>query len=323
MLPVAMDQVLDLSADLVPSFGESTINMVLVKVEDVHLENQMKDGLEIEFGSAIFQIIEVLHSSTLLKGDNIEVPVKRFSDIAIRDRNNYNQWNNLELMKGELLILAGRIITPPNILMGQAAVHVESPDRGDVIAARQCYVIEHITDTPEKKSILLAHALTQREDLLRFYALDVIGRRSQLGRADGATMISKAIDSDALSSETKVELGYYLTRNYFFDSSVKDDAANEIVVASLAKGMVNETNNERSMEWMNFLGSCVLGEFSANKATDEAMRYALIRSIVTPSPAQVRDVLSKLARLADTFERERIMELLKAWQASSRDEVTR
>ena len=144
-----------------------------------------------------------------------------------------------------------------------------------------------------------------------------------MGRADGSTMISKAIDSDALSSETKVELGYYLTRNYFFDSSVKDDAANEIVVASLAKGMVNETNNERSMEWMNFLGSCVLGEFSANKATDEAMRYALIRSIETPSPAQVRDVLSKLARLADTFERERIMELLKAWQTSSRDEVTR
>lgn len=163
---------------------------------------------------------------------------------------------------------------------------------------------------------MLGDALTQSIDLLRFYALDVLGRRSLLGRADGAILISKAIDSNTLSAENKTELGYFLTRGYFFDSTLKDDTANVIAVAAIAKGMVNETNDERRMEWMNYLASCVLGEFSAKKATDNALRHALIKAIKTPAGAQITHTLSKMATLTHAEDRERIMELLQAWQAS-------
>ena len=311
------EQVVALSADLVPFFGEPTTNMLLVKVVDVKLGSQMEDGLEVEIGPATLEVMEVLHSNTLIKGSHIEVLVKRFTDTAIRDRNSFNHWNNLDLAKGELLLLSGRIITKPNVLMGQAAMHVESANSQEVIAARQCYVIENLKDEVDKKRTLLGDALTGHQDLLRFYALDVLGRRSLLGRAEGATLISKAIDSENLAPENKIELGYFLTRKYFFDSTLKDDTANVNVAATLAKGMVNETNNERRMEWMNYLSSCVLGEFSARKATDNAMRYGLIRAISTPTSAQVTNTLSKLATLAHADDRERIMGLLQAWQASS------
>jgi hypothetical protein len=310
----ALDHADPLSADLVPFFGEPEVSMLLGRIAAVTCEKQIEDGLLMEHGLAKLDILEILYSSTLVKGIAIEVPFKRIADPAIRVRNRFNQWNNLDLTTGELLILAGCETAIPHVVMGQAAIRVDSSNSGQVKAARQCYVIEKFNDSPAKKSALLSDALMQRDDLLRFYALDLLGRRSLLGRAEGAALIAKAIMSGVTQPDNKIDLGYYLTRQYFFDSTLRNDAANLTVVEALAGGMVSETEIERCTKWMNYLGSCVLGEFSANMETDKALRVALIRAIKTPAAGQVTDTLSKLSTLNQRDERERRAGLLEAWR---------
>lgn len=312
----AVDQVDILSADLVPFFGEPNANMLLAKIIGLKLGKQVENGLEVEIGPARLDVIDVLNSPTLKKGDTIAVPVKRIADPEIRDRNGINQWNNLDLTTGEMLLLSGRVLSAPDILMGQAAIHVDSAGDSKVDAARQCYAIERLKDDPDKKRSLLLEALIQPEDLLRYYALDVLGRRSVLGRAEGAELISEAIASVNIEPQNRVELGYYLTRQYFFDNELKADPANVTVVEALAWGLVSEKDADLRMEWLNYLGSCVLGEFSARKETDQSLRYALIRAMKTPPADQVTDTLAKMERSTQAEEHERVKELMQVWHSS-------
>lgn len=309
------DQIQILGADLVPFISEPNTSMLLVRVVGVKLAKQMEGDVEMEVGMATMEVLEVLHSKTLVKGTTIEVPVKRVAAREVRVKNPINQWNNLTLMPGELLLLAGRIISVPNVLMGQAAIRVKGPEDPAVNAARQCYVIEESKD-PEKKRTLLEDALTSPQDILRFYALDALGRRAILPREVGVEMIAKALASDKTAPDDKMDLGMYLTRNFFFNNDLGADRANQRIVAALAAQLVKETDAEKRSDWVNLLSSCVLSEFSPKKEVDRSIRSALIAPIKTPTNAEVTSTLTKLLHQGDEEERERVRELLAAWRAA-------
>jgi len=312
------DQIETLSADLVPFFGDPNTSMMVVKVIDVIRETQpTTDGMQIEVGTVKLDVLEVLHSNVLNRGGSIEVPFKRFADPAIRVRNHFDMWNVIDLTPGAAWLMAGRLISAPNSVMGSAAIKIETFNGVEVNAARQCYVIENIKGQPEKIFALLENALTSKTNLLRFYALDLLGRRALYGRAQGAEMIAKAIIGSGNSdADDKLDLGSYLTRQYFFAGDLKGDEANPKIIGALAYGLVSEVDPERRSEWMNYLASCVLSELSPKQDEDRALRSVLIRKVQSPLPTQVIDALNALARQADVTEQERIMELQSVWRDS-------
>jgi len=307
-------QVEILSADLIPFFSEAKISMLLVKIIDIKLVQDMDVDIEMEVGILTTEVLQVFHSKDFEKGAIIGIPFKRVFDPSIRARNNINQWNNLPLVKGRLLLVGG-VTDIPNVLKAQAAINIDTLDAPVISAVRQCYIIEKDNDIMEKH-LLLQGALTGRENILRYYTLDFLGRRSMLGRKVGAEIISKVIISEKTAYDDKLDLSFYLTRNYFFDSELGNDSTNQIVVASLAMILIQETEVERLSDAAQLLASCVLDEFSPKMDTDRLIRSSLISAIQNPTPRQVRKILQDLLYKVDEMERERIKKLLDVWQIS-------
>ena len=303
-----------LSADLIPFISEPQTSMLLVRVNDIKSVQEENADFEMEVGILTAEVQQVLFSKDFENGATISIPFKRIVDPLIRARNGINQWNNLPLTKGSLLMVA--VVTDnPNMMKAQAGINVESTDDPEIAAVRECYKIEQDKDIIEKP-LLLQKALTGREDILRYYTLDYLGRRNMLGRKTGAEIISNAIVAENTAPNQKIDIGFYLTESYFFDSDLGADSTNQIVVTTLAMILVQETDVEILSNAAQLLASCVLGEFSPKKDTNLLIMSSLISAIHNPTPKQVTNVLYKLLPKVDEMEKERIRELLEAWQIS-------
>jgi hypothetical protein len=313
----APDQVEILSPDLVPFISEANTSMVLAAIMATRLATRLDVDLEVEIGRITFQVVEVFHSDTLANGNIIDVPARQVVDRAARARNNFDQWNNLSLATGELLILACQPADASQIWRGLAAKAVESPSSPVVAALRQCYVIEKFRGAPEAKRTLLEDALTSSQDLLRYYALDSIGRGTTVERAQAVQMIYNAVASNKTAPANKVELGSYLTRQFFFDKDRRADQANQRVITSLTAGLVADRDAQRRLSWARYLASCVLIEFAPDPELDRTIRLSLIKASRTPAATLVIGALSDLTRYGAEDEREIITRLLAAWREAA------
>ena len=285
----------ELSGDLVPFISEADTSLVLVKIENVQLEPRREMDMDLEVGSIRCQVVEVFRGPALNKGDIINLPARRIADPLIRARNNFDQWNNLPLEQGRYLLLACRPLRAPSDWRALAARAVESPRSPAVAALRQCVVIEQFRGADERKREMIEEALQSPEDLERYYALDALGRRALASREMAVEMIRRAIVSTATTPESKLELGASLTGNMFFNKGEKAEGSNPAVVASLARGLVNEPDLKRRLNWARYLASCILVEFSPRTEADKEIRLSLIKSVQDPSAAKVLTALTELS----------------------------
>jgi hypothetical protein len=311
-----MQQSETLSADLVRYIPQPGASTAVLKVAGTQLTKQSEAGSDVEVGTVKFEVVEVVNSTVLRSGGKLEVPLKRFADPLIRARDPANQWNNLALRSDDLLLAICAVGEPLQRGSALAAVGVASATSPEVGAMRQCFTIEKFAGAPEQKQELIKQALGQKQDLLRYYALDYIGKRHGVPRPVAAHLIQQTISSTQVQPEIKPDLGAYLTRLEIFDSSKKADAANQAVVSALAQGLVLDNSPERRLDWIQYLGSCVLGEFSENSSKDQEIRLQLVRSVHQPSAAQVITALTDASTLGTKQEKEATKELLECWRES-------
>jgi len=83
--------------------------------------------------------------------------------------------------------------------------------------------------------------------------------------------------------------------------------------------LVQEADVERLLDAVQLLASCVLDEFSPKMDIDRFIRSSLIAAVHNPTPKQVINILSDLLLKVGEMERERIRELLDAWQIAERN----
>ena len=164
-----------LSADLVPQILADSPSILLVRVQTAHLTDHGGETPAMDTGIVTFQIVEVFRSSTLAPNGVIEVPAHRISDPIKRAKYNNDQWNNLELTPGELLLLACQPLIPPTTWKALAATQVESVTSPDVAAMRRCIAIQKFSGPPEGRAGLVGTALKSKDELLRNYAVALAG----------------------------------------------------------------------------------------------------------------------------------------------------
>jgi hypothetical protein len=304
----------ELSGDLVPFISEADTSLVLVKIANVQLDPRREMDRDLEEGTIRCQVVEVFRSTSLNKGDIINLPARRIADPLIRARNNFDQWNNLPLEQGQHLLLACRLALAPSLWKALAARAVESPRSPAVAALRQCALIEQFRGGDERKREMIEEALQSPEDLERYYALDALGRRALFSREVAVEMIRRAIVSTATAPESKLELGASLTGNIFFNKGKRAEGSNPAVVAGLARGLVNEPDLRRRLNWARYLASCILVEFSPRTEADKEIRLSLIKSVQDPSPAKVLAALTELSGVGASDEQEIVRELIEAWR---------
>jgi hypothetical protein len=307
-----------LSADLFPFVEEKDVSMVLARVVTVRSARQRQEDLETDVGVVTFEVAEVIYSNTVTQGVAIAVPMMRVADPAIRARNSQNQWNNLFLKAGNLVVLACRPMGHQGACQGLGAIPVDTVASPIIGAMRKCYAIEHFRGQAQQRTGLITEALVSPEAQLRYYALDLLGRRALLGREGGAELIMRAMASNNASPDDEADLGDFLTRLYFYDPDRKADPTNVAIVSMLARELVSETDRERRFNWLRLLASCVLGEFSAQAAADRAARNTLVGSVRSPSPQEVINALSSAYNEAADDEKGIIAELRNAWVDASR-----
>jgi hypothetical protein len=307
-------QIEALSGDLVPFISEADASLVLVKITSVELEPRRDMDMDLQEGEVRCQVVEVFRSPALKKGDIIDVPARRIADPLIRPRNNFDQWNNIPLEQGRYLLLACRPIRAPSTWVALAARAVESPRSPAVDALRQCVLIEEFRGAKDQKREMIQGALQSTEDLERYYALDALGRRALVPRDEAVEMIGRAIVSTASAPENKLELGTRLTSNTFFNKAEKAEGSNPAVVACLTRGLVDESDLKRRLDWAKYLASCVLVEFSPRTDMDHKIRAALIRSVRDPSAARVLTALTELSSFGTQDEQEIVRQLMEAWR---------
>jgi hypothetical protein len=305
-----------LSADLVPQILNKNASIVLVKIVNTHLVREPDADLPVEAGLVTFQVLEVFRSPTLAPSNTIQVPARRIADPLTRFRNNFDQWNNLHLEVGNLLVLACQPLQPPSLWTGLAAKPVEGPGGPQLEALRRCIALEQFAGPPERKIELLGDALKSKEDLLRYYAIEVLASGKACTRERAAELMAAAIASPETTAPHKLELGSNLTRNAFFNKDDKAAGVNPIVVAALAQGLVAETDIPRRLSWARYLASCTLGQFADDPAEDLKIRRSLIRKAQPPPSVQVIKALSDVSPYAQDDEREIVRNLLAAWKAA-------
>ena len=312
---VGNDQML--SANLIPSISDSSSSLVVVRITGLRLARQSGSDAEVETGRVSLNVVAVIRSFSLAVGGNLEVPVRRMAEPPLRVRNRINQWNALPLKEGDFLLAAVKPAGSPGVWQAVAARQIQSAADPLVGALRECNAIETFDGPASQKREMLSGALASGQDLKMFYALDALGRRSVLGRDAGAELIARAIVAARIAPAQKLELGGYLARLSFFRPDAKVDRTNQMVMVALAHGLVGETDPATRASWAGELVSVLGNEFSPRRDENTSVRMALIRSVSTPSAAQVIQALEAAEQQVPREERPRIRELMHSWRDAS------
>ncbi len=304
-----------LSEDVVPFIPDSAVSMVVVKTS--RRTPAARSEPMMEEGTVSYQVLDVLHSTRLKKGDAVEVPFTRDADESARDKRGFNHWNNLSLEPGEIVILACKPLEPPKLWEGLAAQVVGSEKSSEVAQVRRCYEIEAVKKPPEVHREKLQQALVEGEDIDRRYAVEALSERGALSRDEGVELLDRAIASGKTSGDDKLELARSLTDDRFFNERKGADAANQKVIATLSRGLAAETDADRQREWTDLLAASVLSDFSENEVKNQAVRASLIRGASPEVSRRVLGILTAQSQQGTAGEREVAIDLLAAWRAAA------
>lgn len=311
------NQAEDLSGDLAGVVAQLDLTALVGKVQSTHWTAATEQGMEMQVGVVSVEVVEVLHGTAKLRtGDTIEVPAKRAASANVRARNRANYWNALRLNPNDLLLFACRPTDEPGVCKAVAGRHIPSPAADDVQAMRKAYEIEEFADGPAQKKKLLAAALQSNLDLLNRYALDYLDRHASTERDSTVQLLHDAIVSPSTTSNRRLNFALALTGQGYLVRDRKADAANQIIVGSLATALLNERDSDTRATLARILASSVLLEYSTDSNEAAKVRFALTHSPQCPPPQRVTSVLSEILAQSTGDQREILSRLLKTWQAT-------
>ncbi len=310
-----MDIQYTLAADLIPFISRPDAQVLLGRVTGTDLRQQDQHDMQWEVGVVILEVQQVLQGNAFPAGAAIRVPVARAADPAVREINNQNQWNNLTLNQGELLLLCGTPGTEKGELHASAGTAVASDQDPMVLSVQECCRIEK-TGERQKKQALLQDALLNSAGISMYFALDALGRRAVFGREAGAQMTCLAVDSGKLEPQSSDEVCSYLTNLCFFNGQEGADLTNQRIASTLAGEMSRAKEPERKLELAQLLASCVLDEFSDTPGEDEEIRKKLVASVGEPASDVVISGLLSISELGDELQQNRTGKLLEVWRSA-------
>jgi hypothetical protein len=291
--------------------------MMLVRVVATQFRRDIAQGIAVETGDALLEVVESFHGKGPGPGARIRVHVLRAADPPIRARNNFNQWNNLNLGPGALILLACKPAEPPDRWTGIAGLQVDSTASPVLAAVRRAYDLEYSKAPPEQKNAMWTAALTSNEQVLRYFALDALGRRHAVPRNIAVPLVAHAVAAKTLQPQERLDLAAHLTGSPFFERQFEDDAGNQRVVSVLAEALLHEPGDAQRVVWARYLASCILMRFADDATADARIRAGLISATRIPA-TQLVDVLRRTALLAADDERKQLERLAAAWSAASR-----
>lgn len=311
------NQAESLSGDLAGVVAQLDLTTFVGKVQSTHWTAGTEQGMDMQLGAVSVEVVEVLHGGAKLhSGDSIEVPAKRAASANVRARNRANYWNALRLNPTDFLLFACRPTDEPRVWKAVAGRHIASPTADDVQAMRKAYEIEEFAGDATQRKKLLSAALQSNLDLLSRYALDFLDRHASTERDSAVQLLHDAIVAPSAPSDRRLNFALALTAQGYLVRDRKADAANQIIIGSLAAALVNERDSDTRATLARILASSVLMEFSSDANEAAKIRSALTHSPQCPPPQRVTSVLTEIIGQSAGDQREMLSRLLKTWQST-------
>jgi len=236
---------------------------------------------ELEHGVIALDVVDVVHGQAPRPGEHFEVHAQR--DVYdLRHGRGQNNWNNMDLLPSQLILLVCKPTGTPHVFRPLAAAAVDSTMEPIVQAMRWSYATEALP--PEKRREALAKGLASTDREMSYHAFAAIVDRHRLGREEGAEVLAQAIMSSNGAPSFKRYLGSKLVIN-FPDGHLRNDRTNVLVVAALEQGLLGEQEVTDQEQWASSLRGVLQGRFNAELGWDRALRVALIRSTGVPPRA--------------------------------------
>jgi len=303
-----------LSSDLAAVVFDRSVSIVLAKVVRVRPAPEPMGSQEV--GTIDLEVLRVFRSELLSAGSSFDVDYSRMWNDELRVKNRINQWNALSLTQGDLLLMGCQPQEVQKHWGALAALPLTSGEDPQVEELIQAIRINEVR-APESRYELLQQALVDGKGLLLDYALEAVRRGDKVPRKVGAELLEKAMASEKITPDERLELGRRLADPPLFDQVSGPDATNQGIIAALAQEFVADSDKERRTSWAELLAARTLMEFSEDPEKDREIRNSLIRGIARPSPEEVISVLSSLSHHGTGEDKELAKELLDAWRTAT------
>jgi hypothetical protein len=161
---------------------------------------------------------------------------------------------------------------------------------------------------------MIEETLQSTNTLLEGYGIDFIFRHATDHRDLGISAFSRAISDPRTTPETKLLLGFNLSDPRLFVSG-SADTGNQMIVSTLATGLVQEQDPQRQMTWATLLANAVLGPHSDNQRENSKIQSALAHAPKNPPADRVLSALTAVAARVTKDEKSRLLRLEQVWQS--------
>ena len=308
----------DLSADIFPFVADSKARTALARIESVVPSPAPTPDPEFETGILELKVLEVLAGPPPAVGAGFRVAFRRAADPQARVRQGFNQWNNLPLAPGRLLLVACDFATSDRDCQGLGAIAVESSADPAVLGLSRCYALERARGAGRLDREMLAAALGSESDLLFRYTLNLLVERNALSRDAAVTLIDQGVRSGQVRGERALDLVREGLGSGLFSVAGGADPPNVRLLALAAAMLIAEPEPRQRQAWARALASAVLREFSPHPKENAEQRRRLIASIVEPSAARVVQTLGAMAVAPGAGNPTIARDLKDAWCSATR-----
>jgi len=295
-----------LSGDLVPRIFDATIALLLVKIAGV-TQSSVTDGRE--QGMLGAGVVEVFRDHELKPGAQLTIPFSRILDPDQQIAQRFDRWNVLPLEDGTHLLLAANC-SPTGRCDALAAESVASPAAPAVAELRDAVRVESFQGDLEEKQRLLEDALVRGKTLLRRYALDAITVHDAVGRVGAVQILQNAIRSAQTTPDEKIEIGFRVLDPGVFQEERHADRANRLALALLINALVDESDREHQVQWMQFVANILLRPFSPVPGETRPILQSLVRPIPEDVIERTRQILAQMALRSEQDARDMAKDLL-------------
>jgi hypothetical protein len=146
--------------------------------------------------------------------------------------------------------------------------------------------------------------------LLRRYALDAITVHDAVERVGAVQILQNAIRSAQTTPDEKIEIGFRVLDPGVFQEERHADRANRLALALLINALVDESDREHQVQWMQFVANILLRPFSPVPGETRPILQSLVRPIPEDVIERTRQILAQMALRSEQDARDMAKDLL-------------
>ncbi len=289
--------------------SDPSMVFILARVERQDAAPLTVNGAVYSAGTLFLRADEVLRPGPLKAGEEFAVPFHQRPPNLKRET---DQWNELSLTTGSLLLLACKSPDGGKHWQAFSGNNVSSPKDAQVDTLHGAIQIDSAPSAQEKEKRLYETLFGSNDDLAD-YATGVLSGGELLGTEESARVLASALLSSAMPHERLPRLAF-ASMNWFADQPPANQAAGRLLAAAVARLMVQTASAKERAVYADALMWAFWD--SDHRAAYKGLVAGIDDPPATAVEAALRQVATDTRTTPNPGNRKSYSALLKLWEES-------